>query len=83
MAGEAVASVGRLAGLSHNAAQIQRPGVGRGPCGTTPVAVGYRRAARLVDQLEDAGIVGSFEGSKARDVLVADEMQLDALLAGV
>ncbi len=47
------------------------------------LSVGYTRAARLVDQLEDAGIVGSFEGSKARDVLVADEMQLDALLAGV
>ena len=47
------------------------------------LSVGYTRAARLVDQLEDAGIVGSFEGSKARDVLVADEMQLDALLASV
>ncbi len=47
------------------------------------LSVGYTRAARLVDQLEEAGIVGSFEGSKARDVLVADEMQLDALLAGV
>ena len=47
------------------------------------LSVGYTRAARLVDQLEDAGIVGSFEGSKARDVLVADEMQLDTLLAGV
>ena len=39
------------------------------------------RAARIVDQLEDAGIVGPFQGSKARQVLVEDEMQLDALLA--
>ena len=31
--------------------------------------VGYSRAARLIDELENAGVVGSFEGSKARDVL--------------
>ena len=46
------------------------------------LSVGYTRAARLVDQLEEAGIVGTFEGSKARDVLVCSESQLDALLAG-
>ncbi len=46
------------------------------------LSVGYTRAARLVDQLEDAGIVGPFEGSKAREVLVPDEYQLDALLKG-
>lgn len=45
------------------------------------LSVGYTRAARIVDQLEDAGIVGPFQGSKARAVLVEDEMQLDALLA--
>jgi DNA segregation ATPase FtsK/SpoIIIE, S-DNA-T family len=42
--------------------------------------VGYSRAARLVDELEAAGIVGPFDGSKARDVLVDSEDQLDELL---
>jgi DNA segregation ATPase FtsK/SpoIIIE, S-DNA-T family len=45
------------------------------------LSVGYTRAARIVDQLEDAGIVGPFKGSKAREVLVMDEMQLDSLLS--
>lgn len=46
------------------------------------LSVGYSRAARIVDQLEDAGIVGPFEGSKARQVYVDDEMALDQLLKG-
>ena len=33
--------------------------------------VGYSRAARIIDQLEDAGVVGPFEGSKAREVLIS------------
>ena len=45
------------------------------------LSVGYTRAARLVDQLEDAGIVGPFEGSKAREVLVSSEYQLDEMLS--
>jgi S-DNA-T family DNA segregation ATPase FtsK/SpoIIIE len=40
--------------------------------------VGYSRAARLIDFLEEAGIVGPFEGSKARQVLV-DETYLEDL----
>ncbi|NOZ56483.1 MAG: DNA translocase FtsK [Calditrichaeota bacterium] len=35
--------------------------------------IGYARAARLIDALEDAGIVGPFDGSKAREVLVDQE----------
>ena len=42
--------------------------------------LGYNRAGRLIDQLEAAGIVGQFEGSKARQVLVPDLMALDKLL---
>jgi S-DNA-T family DNA segregation ATPase FtsK/SpoIIIE len=42
--------------------------------------VGYSRAARIVDELEAAGIVGPFDGSKARLVLIEDETQLDRLL---
>lgn len=44
--------------------------------------VGYSRAARLVDELEAAGIVGPFDGSKARDVLVESEEELDTILHG-
>jgi S-DNA-T family DNA segregation ATPase FtsK/SpoIIIE len=42
--------------------------------------LGYNRAGRLIDQLEAAGIVGPFEGSKAREVLVQDEYILEQLL---
>lgn len=44
--------------------------------------LGYNRAGRLIDQLEDAGILGPFEGSKARQVLVQDEHQLMERLNG-
>ena len=39
--------------------------------------LGYNRAGRLIDQLEAAGIVGSFEGSKARAVLIPDLVALE------
>jgi len=42
--------------------------------------IGYNRAGRLIDQMEAAGIVGPFEGSKARKVLIPDEMSLEAHL---
>ncbi|MGB2958599.1 MAG: DNA translocase FtsK, partial [Bacteroidota bacterium] len=44
--------------------------------------VGYSRAARLVDELEAAGVVGPFDGSKARTVLVESEEELDFILNG-
>ena len=42
--------------------------------------LGYNRAGRLIDQLESAGVVGPFEGSKAREVLIPDEYSLEKLL---
>jgi S-DNA-T family DNA segregation ATPase FtsK/SpoIIIE len=42
--------------------------------------LGYNRAGRIIDQLEAAGIIGPFEGSKARKVLIPDEMSLEQLL---
>lgn len=42
--------------------------------------LGYNRAGRIIDQLEAAGIVGPFEGSKAREVKIANEMSLEQYL---
>lgn len=42
--------------------------------------VGYNRAGRLIDQLEASNIVGPFEGSKAREVLLPDEYALEQFL---
>ena len=42
--------------------------------------LGYNRSGRIIDQLEAAGIVGPFEGSKARKVLIRDEAELDELI---
>ena len=43
--------------------------------------LGYNRAGRLIDQMEDAGIVGPFEGSKPRQVLISDLNSLESLLS--
>ena len=43
-------------------------------------SIGYNRAGRIIDQLEAAGVIGPFEGSKARQVLIADELELEQLL---
>ncbi len=44
------------------------------------LSIGYNRAGRIIDQLEAAGIVGPFEGSKAREVLITDFMHLEQIL---
>lgn len=46
-------------------------------------SIGYNRAGRLMDQLEQAGIVGTAQGSKPREVLISDEVSLDNLLASM
>lgn len=42
--------------------------------------LGYNRAGRIVDQLEAAGFIGPFEGSKAREVLVKDMAQMEEII---
>lgn len=43
-------------------------------------SIGYNRAGRIVDQLEAAGILGPPDGSKPRQLLVQDEIQLERIL---
>jgi S-DNA-T family DNA segregation ATPase FtsK/SpoIIIE len=45
--------------------------------------IGYNRAGRIIDQLYQAGVVGSYQGSTARDVLVDDEDSLEELLDNI
>jgi DNA segregation ATPase FtsK/SpoIIIE, S-DNA-T family len=45
------------------------------------LSIGYNRAGRIIDQLEAAGVVGPFEGSKARDVLISDFISLEQILS--
>lgn len=45
--------------------------------------LGYNRAGRLIDQLEKAGVVGPFKGSKAREVLIHTEVELEERLRGL
>ncbi|MCK4343728.1 MAG: DNA translocase FtsK, partial [Bacteroidales bacterium] len=47
------------------------------------LSIGYNRAGRIIDQLEAAGIVGPFEGSKARHVLIPDEYSLEQYLSKI
>lgn len=45
--------------------------------------IGYNRAGRIMDQLEAAGIVGSYQGSKARAVLLTSDMELQNMLTDI
>lgn len=47
------------------------------------MSLGYNRAGRIVDQLEAAGILGPYEGSKAREVLISDMASLEHILRGL
>jgi S-DNA-T family DNA segregation ATPase FtsK/SpoIIIE len=44
-------------------------------------SIGYNRAGRLMDQMEQAGVVGAAQGSKPREVLITDIASLDNLIA--
>jgi S-DNA-T family DNA segregation ATPase FtsK/SpoIIIE len=46
-------------------------------------SIGYNRAGRLMDQLEKAGVVGAVQGSKPREVFIADEYSLEKLLNSI
>lgn len=46
-------------------------------------SIGYNRAGRLMDQMEKVGIVGAAQGSKPREVLIAEENSLNNLLSGM
>jgi S-DNA-T family DNA segregation ATPase FtsK/SpoIIIE len=46
-------------------------------------SIGYNRAGRIIDQLEAAGVVGPLEGSKARQVLVQDEYELEKIFDSI
>ncbi|MDR3137377.1 MAG: DNA translocase FtsK [Tannerellaceae bacterium] len=46
-------------------------------------SIGYNRAGRIMDQLEKAGVVGPFEGSKPRQILIQDPLSLENLLASL
>jgi S-DNA-T family DNA segregation ATPase FtsK/SpoIIIE len=43
-------------------------------------SIGYNRAGRIIDQLESAGVVGPYEGSKARQVMIKDLISLEQFL---
>lgn len=59
---------------------IVQSGVGSTSLLQRRMKLGYNRAGRLMDQLEAAGIVGSNQGSKARDVMVKTEHELEEIL---
>ena len=74
---------GRLDPLFEDVAKL----VIRSQSGSTSLiqrkfSIGYARAGRLMDQLEKAGVVGGSQGSKPREVLMADESQLQTVLDG-
>ena len=69
--------------LGHAAGVVVQRGRGSVSDVMRALSVGYTRAARLVDQLEEAGVVGPFEGSAARRVLAPTAAEANRLLAAI
>jgi S-DNA-T family DNA segregation ATPase FtsK/SpoIIIE len=65
-------------------AEVARFVVSNGQGSTSSIqrrfSIGYNRAGRIMDQLEQAGIVGRSEGSKPREVLISDPASLERIL---
>ena len=82
--GGAAVDIANLDPLFDQAAQsVVSSGQGSTSMIQRQFSIGYNRAGRLMDQLEKCGIVGPAKGSKPREVLVADIVQLDAMLQGL
>ncbi len=82
--GSAAVDISNLDPLFDQAAQsVVSSGQGSTSMIQRQFSIGYNRAGRLMDQLEKCGIVGPAKGSKPREVLVNDIMQLDAMLQGL
>lgn len=82
--GGAAVDIANLDPLFDQAAQsVVSSGQGSTSMIQRQFSIGYNRAGRLMDQLEKCGIVGPAKGSKPREVLVNDIVQLDAMLQGL
>ncbi|MCQ2253880.1 MAG: DNA translocase FtsK [Bacteroidaceae bacterium] len=82
--GGAMVDISNLDPLFDQAAQsVVSSGQGSTSMIQRQFSIGYNRAGRLMDQLEKCGIVGPAKGSKPREVLVTDIMQLDTILQGL
>lgn len=82
--GGAAVDIANLDPLFDQAAQsVVSSGQGSTSMIQRQFSIGYNRAGRLMDQLEKCGIVGPAKGSKPREVLVTDIIQLDAMLQGL
>lgn len=82
--GGSIVDIANLDPLFDQAAQsVVSSGQGSTSMIQRQFSIGYNRAGRLMDQLEKCGVVGPAKGSKPREVLITDIVQLDAMLQGL